>query len=112
MELPLVHAAAIIGVVTRSLIRHHRACTATFFAIISPVVIHHLFAGMEGYLRPGCVHVTLQAIVDQNTHETSVSGGIANVVRQLIARAALVMLCAQNAGLQLNVQFLHGSAAA
>ncbi len=43
---------------------------------------------MEGYLRPGCVHVTVQAIVDQDTHDTSVSGGIANVVRQLIARAA------------------------
>jgi len=44
---------------------------------------------MEGYLRPGCVHVTVQAIVDQDTHDTSVSGGIANVVMQLIARAAL-----------------------
>ena len=43
-------------------------------------------AGMEGYLRPGCVHVTVQAIVDQDTHDTSMSGGIANVVRQLIAR--------------------------
>ena len=46
---------------------------------------------MEGYLRPGCVHVTVQAIVDQNTHDTSVSGGIANVVRQLIARAKLLL---------------------
>ncbi len=44
---------------------------------------------MEGYLRPGCVHVTVQAIVDSNTNEASVAGGISNVMRQLIARAGL-----------------------
>ena len=46
---------------------------------------------MEGYLRPGCVHVTVQAIVDSNTREASVAGGISNVMRQLIQRARLSM---------------------
>ena len=42
---------------------------------------------MEGYLRPGCVHVTLQATLDRPTHLASVSGGILQAMEHLIQRA-------------------------
>lgn len=55
----------------------------------------HLHAGMDGYLRPGCVHVTLQGTVDESTHLASLAGGIEAVLKVLIqgALAALLSEC-------------------
>ena len=53
------------------------------------------YAGMEGYLRPGCVHLTLQATLDRHSHRATISGGVQHVMQHLIQRVLLILLLAR-----------------